>query len=351
MTDRNPSLETNPDLVVVGAGLAGLTCAQQVQQAGYRVLVLEKARGVGGRATTRRLDTTCVDRGLPFLAVQGDRTAQLAASLQDRQVLQPWPPQALQATASSWTERPLPPSYAAPAGISAIAQDLAQDLPVRCHYRVQQCRPQGDGWQVQPASSTAASITSRALVLAIPAPQAQALLEPLEAAALPHLASARHCLATVEFAPCLAVAAGYPAGTLAAWPGPWLEFPGDRHLARLSLESSKRSATEAVLVAYSTPEFAQAQLEALDLEPAARQLLQQLAARLPLPASPSWMLPHRWRYAVVTRPAQQPYLTVSTSPLLLCCGDWCLGDRLEEALESGAAAATAVLAYLSAQPA
>ncbi|MGA9382555.1 MAG: FAD-dependent oxidoreductase [Phormidium sp.] len=37
------------DVAIIGAGVAGLTVGQQLRQAGYRVVVVEKSRGVGGR--------------------------------------------------------------------------------------------------------------------------------------------------------------------------------------------------------------------------------------------------------------------------------------------------------------
>jgi ribulose 1,5-bisphosphate synthetase/thiazole synthase len=41
------------DVVVVGAGIAGLTAARALASAGSEVLVLDKGRGPGGRASTR----------------------------------------------------------------------------------------------------------------------------------------------------------------------------------------------------------------------------------------------------------------------------------------------------------
>ena len=43
------------DCVVIGAGICGLLAAQRVQDAGYRVLVLDKGRQVGGRMANRRM--------------------------------------------------------------------------------------------------------------------------------------------------------------------------------------------------------------------------------------------------------------------------------------------------------
>lgn len=43
------------DVVVIGAGISGLWAAQQLRQQGASVLVLEKARGSGGRMSSKRL--------------------------------------------------------------------------------------------------------------------------------------------------------------------------------------------------------------------------------------------------------------------------------------------------------
>ena len=56
-----------PDVVVVGAGLAGLACALHLHEAGARVRVLEASDGVGGRVRTDVVDGFRLDRGFQVL--------------------------------------------------------------------------------------------------------------------------------------------------------------------------------------------------------------------------------------------------------------------------------------------
>ncbi len=55
------------DVVVVGAGIAGLRCALRLEQLGHSVTVLEAADGVGGRQRTDRIDGFLIDRGFAIL--------------------------------------------------------------------------------------------------------------------------------------------------------------------------------------------------------------------------------------------------------------------------------------------
>jgi phytoene dehydrogenase-like protein len=55
------------DVVVVGAGLAGLACAVRLSEAGREVVVLEASDGVGGRVRTDLVDGFRLDRGFQVL--------------------------------------------------------------------------------------------------------------------------------------------------------------------------------------------------------------------------------------------------------------------------------------------
>lgn len=58
-----PATHPTTDVLVVGAGVAGLACARDLLDAGLGVTVLEAGDGVGGRMRTDRVDGFTVDRG------------------------------------------------------------------------------------------------------------------------------------------------------------------------------------------------------------------------------------------------------------------------------------------------
>lgn len=66
-TNAGPRTEVDTDVVVVGAGLAGLVCAKHLQAAGLDVVVLEAADRVGGRVATDIVDGFRCDRGFQVL--------------------------------------------------------------------------------------------------------------------------------------------------------------------------------------------------------------------------------------------------------------------------------------------
>jgi phytoene dehydrogenase-like protein len=62
-SSRSPEV----DVIVVGAGLAGLACARRLVEAGLAVVVLEASDAVGGRVRTDVVDGFRIDRGFQVL--------------------------------------------------------------------------------------------------------------------------------------------------------------------------------------------------------------------------------------------------------------------------------------------
>jgi phytoene dehydrogenase-like protein len=58
---------SQPDVLIVGAGLAGLCCARKLEAAGFRCEIIEASDGIGGRVRTDEVDGFLLDRGFQVL--------------------------------------------------------------------------------------------------------------------------------------------------------------------------------------------------------------------------------------------------------------------------------------------
>ncbi|GAB3906497.1 NAD(P)/FAD-dependent oxidoreductase [Larkinella knui] len=70
-------MQSKPSVVIVGAGMAGLTCAVYLRQAGIEATLLEASDGVGGRIRTDVVDGFRLDRGFQILLTAYPETRKL----------------------------------------------------------------------------------------------------------------------------------------------------------------------------------------------------------------------------------------------------------------------------------
>jgi phytoene dehydrogenase-like protein len=60
-------MSPSPDVLIVGAGLAGLGCARRLAEAGVSCQIVEASDGIGGRVRTDQVDGFLLDRGFQVL--------------------------------------------------------------------------------------------------------------------------------------------------------------------------------------------------------------------------------------------------------------------------------------------
>ena len=351
---------TLQDVIVVGAGMAGLVCAQRLQAAGYPVSVLEKSRGVGGRMATRRIDGIPVDHGARFVEPKSDLLQALTHHLIGQGILTPWQPHTyyLDSTGQLNPDPLAPPYYVAPTGMSAIGKALAVGLTIHRQQRVIALSPTShQTWTITTThadNDETQEHRAAVLVLALPAPQILPLLEPWRSH--PDVENCWQQLSRVEYAPCITIMAQYAPQIVSAEArlpclpnDPWMvEGHSDTPFFWVGLDSGKRQVKSLHVVLQSSATFAEHWLDAPNLQSAGAALLAQ-AGKLIAPwlAQPTRWQVHRWRYARVEKPTTDPLLTLQTPAPLVACGDWC-GDRaIATALEAGWAAAAATNAIFS----
>jgi hypothetical protein len=290
----------NVDVAVVGAGVAGLSCTRVLQEAGRAVVVLDKARGVGGRCATRRVEGQPVDHGVVFL--HGSDPAFLAALDPDRApgVLRGWPERIHGSGPPCQPDAFLQGEVrvALRQGISAFPKRLAAGLTVRLGSRVVSLSPGERSVTLRTEGN--GELTARILVLALAAEQVLDLAGTLPSG-LPDVEAAKILLEAAGTHPCLTVIAGYPADS----EGPdWdIDFPEDSRILQLiSHDSAKRDQPAwLVLVYQARPRWSRDRLSSPP-EVWTLEVLEE-AARLigPWAARPQWHQSHRWRYARLDR--------------------------------------------------
>lgn len=159
-------------VAVVGAGLAGLSCARELRDAGHKPVLFDKARGPGGRACTRRLAGLTYDHGLPAL----DATEQdIPDAL--RPFLEPWSPRRARPTPHGLRALMGPSLWVPSPKMSTLGRELVGDLELYLGIRVANLvRRSGRWWVLDEARASHGAFDH--VVLACPAPQAAALLPP-----------------------------------------------------------------------------------------------------------------------------------------------------------------------------
>ena len=282
-----------PDVLVVGAGVSGLSCARTLAAAGREVAILDRARGVGGRCATHRLLGMPFDQGVSFLHGRDPEfLAEVRASAPRR--IEGWP------RVVRGTGRPCQPAafrageqrIAAVEGITVFPRFLARELVVRTGARVE--RLDLSGQLPGAVLEGGESVRARHLVLALAPEQVLHLLVDVPEIPRP-LAGVRALLETSSSEPSLSLCAAYPEGTPVPEWDAW--YPEDsRVLQYLGHESGKRESPAFLgMVLQAQPAWSRRNLD----DPGWPEALLAEAGRVAgaWAGRPSATHAHRWRYA------------------------------------------------------
>ncbi len=218
--------------------------------------------------------------------------------------------------------------------MSGPARAMAEGLEVAGGVQASGLRRDADGWRVLDAEG-ARDGAFAAVLLAVPAPQAV----PLAASA----GVAFPALEAVRYAPCWALMLTFDGPSGLTEDHRRFESGAISWIARNGSKPGRDAAPE-TLVAHASPDWSRAHLE-MTKEDAAVALLAELPAS-GVTGIPVQAVAHRWRYAMVERAAEAPYLWDAAAGIG-ACGDWCLGPRVEAAFDSGDGLGAAVAAALT----
>ena len=319
--------------VVVGAGISGLLAAGELTSAGWRVVVLEKSRAVGGRMATRRVGGGTFDDGAQFFTVRSERFEGLVEEWLEAGIVQEWTRGF--ADAEGIHNDDGYPRYRGSEGMNSVPKHLARGLDVRTGEGVVKVSVRDGTWKARTGSG--ASVAGTALLLTAPVPQSLALLRSGDYT-LPE--EARRALDSISYAPCLALLALLDGPTGVPEPG-GVQIKGEP-LDWISDNQRKGISEAPGITIQAGPVWSREHFETPEAE-VTRSLLAFAGERLDFSSRVVKTSLTRWRYSWVTQPHPEPCLVASEEPPLLFAGDAFGEAKVEGAALSGLAAADNLL--------
>jgi len=330
-------------IAVIGAGIAGLTCARHLALAGHTVTMFEKSASLGGRAATRRTEIGGFDHGSQYFTIQSAQFSDEVSAWRAAGVAEEWTGNVVSLKAGE--SAPLSngtPRYVGVPGMNAIGAHLAQGLDVRLEQRVIGVEQVGDGqrarWALRCLSDAdrpeGIAVTEGlydSVVVAVPADQAVGLLAPL-----PSMAAQA---AQTHLEPCWTLMLGFTDSLGLPYDAAFVDGRRLNWLARESSKPGRRSGER--WVGQAGPAWSLEHLED-DPEDVKVKLQKAFNEATGNQVQPIHAAVHRWRYSLPPQIMDDPCLWDATARLG-ACGDWCGGPRIEGAWRSGRALAQRML--------
>lgn len=325
-------------IAIIGSGMAACGAMSYLRSTAAKCTIFDKARGPGGRCSTRRAEPYAFDHGAQYFTCRDPRFEQQVAAWSDAGVAAKWSPTYSDAQQQSRQAVRRDDLWVGVPGMSAIAKHCLADRDVRYASTVARIEAHHDRYAIIDDRGRALGIVDRALVT-VPAPQLGAIVAGVfpDAVAIAEKVTMHPCwtlmLAFTQHVPLPFDAARFDHSGVVGW------------LSRDQSKPGRPSASHDCWVIQATHSWSQAHLER-----SAEWISKQLYASFAKIAQrydeklydPVYSATHRWRYALATEQPGRPYLKHANGRLAIA-GDWLTESRIESAWLSGRAAAEAIV--------
>lgn len=325
-------MEIESDILVIGAGLAGLMAARELTQAGHDVHVVDAAPEIGGRLQMNRLSFTCgadlsFDHGAQFITLRDPALNDVRDSALAARALKAHAPIG-RLKDGFWLDpaqenQDAPDRLRGTPNMANFAHHLADGLSLSLNTRIEKLTWAND-WTAQ---STSQTFKAQKLILALPPKAAQALLPDV--------------VPTAKLLPTTALSVAFDQKLETPFDHAFIENDAIGWMARQPITRQAERAGRDRWVVHATNAFSYRHRKLPDHQVVER-LLMILVTALGLPKLPGvgWSSLTYFEEAFVEVPEGQACMHDPARNLTLC-GDWCLGPRCEAALLSGQAAGKA----------
>jgi renalase len=316
-------------IAIVGAGMAGLSCASRLRQRGHEVVILEKSRGVSGRISTRTLAHGACDHGAQYITATSSDFQEELNRWKEKGLIELWQPR-IRVIGGERSSDPISVDrYVGTPRMTSPLNALSETLDVRRSVKVQSLEHCQEGWVIKSEEGAAFEQSFDTIIFAIPAPQVVQLLGSI----VPRW---RESVTTVKMLPCWAVMATLVENQETPFDA---AFVNSGPLAWIANNASKPGRWASPL--WTLHANADWTLEHLNDDPknVTQGLTEAFESITHLKVSEA--IAHRWLYAKADPNLSQGYLW-DPDLRMAACGDWLSSGNVEGAWKSGQACAEAI---------
>lgn len=316
------------DVLIVGAGIAGLCAAERLRSNGGEVLVVDKGRGFGGRMANRRMDDLRFDHGAQFMTAKSEVFRDFLIKHESTGVLRRWEGMGeyKKTNVSYW--------YGAE-GMTSLPKEMAKSLEVKRSSRLIRLSEVDGGWKLHFEQGD--ELLAHSIICTAPVPQFLKIAKDSEL----HMdALQQKDLEAITYDPCFAVMASLKASPFSDTPFAQQFDAGP--IAWIADNWAKGISPQPSMTVHSTGEYARAHWHDPDRQARGQDLLEHLKGEMELEVVQQQT--HGWLYSKVTQSHKDRFIELRELPRLLLAGDaFGSGANVEAAALSGWAAADALL--------
>ena len=309
---------------IIGAGIAGLSCATQLQALGFQVHIYEKSYGPSGRMSTRDKNGWSADHGAQYFTARDPLFIEELNTWIKADVAALWNPHLKVFQANQWKESTSQENrYVGSPAMNSPGKYLAKNLAIEFNQTVDRITHQNSKWLLHTLENHDIERQFDWLVLALPAQQTYTLTKSIDK-------SIEAISAQVNMQGCWTVMAQFTQKPTVDFDA---AFINDEIISWICRNNSKpgRTGQESWTI-HANPEWSQQRIE-LDKDEAAKLIL-DCSKNLGFDCDDAVISTHRWRYASGFLKSI-PGFRLNTDLKLGLCGDWLNGGRVEGAWLSG----------------
>lgn len=310
-------------VAIIGAGIAGISCARVLRDEGKLVTLFDKSTGPGGRTSHRLFEQWGADHGAQYFTAKEELFKKEVATWIEAGVVEPWLGKIVSINKKQITDvKNLGQRFVGIPAMNSLAKYLADDIPIMLSHTISKITKTKRGWSLFSKEKGQHPGLFDLIVVTIPPKQAESLLAS-------QYNSLSEIFSNASMLPCWTLIAFFDKGIPLSFDG---AFIADSPFSWIARDNSKpgRSDSE-TWIAQANYEWSKERVEMSNY-----QVESELVSEFEKISGQPCKLyqTHLWRYAKVEHPQKESFHLDANQNIALC-GDWFVESTIEGSWKSG----------------